>query len=103
MLKTHSDSSDTYINVNSNSSVKVLKFHGDPVVMATYIFGLSVLQDVIVYVKTRVKQVVCADDLSGAGKITDLKEWWNFVNDNGLTIGYTPNATRSVIIVARTL
>ncbi|KAG0710229.1 hypothetical protein GWK47_023244 [Chionoecetes opilio] len=72
---------------------------GDPVAMAMYALGLSVLKDVISYEKTHVKQVAYADDLSGAGKITDLKEWWNLVNDNGPIIGYTPKATKSVLIV----
>ncbi|KAG0712875.1 hypothetical protein GWK47_017444 [Chionoecetes opilio] len=49
--------------------------------------------------KTQVKQVAYADDLTGAGKITDLKKWWALVKENGLTIGYTPNATKSILIV----
>ncbi|KAG0718946.1 hypothetical protein GWK47_051511 [Chionoecetes opilio] len=72
---------------------------GDPVAMAMYALGLSVLQDGISYEKTHVKQVAYADALSGAGKITDLKAWWTLVNDNGPIIGYTPNATKSVLIV----
>ncbi|KAG0712434.1 hypothetical protein GWK47_018463 [Chionoecetes opilio] len=72
---------------------------GDPVAMAMYALGLSVLQDVISYENTHVKQVAYADDLTGAGKITDKKKWWTLVNDNGHIIGYTPNATKSVLIV----
>ena len=40
-----------------------------------------------------------ADDLSEAGNISDLKEWWGLVNDNDPIIGYTPNAGKSVFIV----
>lgn len=101
---TYSDPSDLYICSNSGNSVKVLKSmegttQGDPVAMAMYALGLSVLQQVISYEKTSVKQVAYADDLSGAGKITDLKKWWGLVNDNGPIIGYTPNAAKSVLIV----
>ena len=45
------------------------------VAMAMYALDLSVLQDVIAYEKTHAKQVAYADDLSGVGKTTDLKEW----------------------------
>ena len=103
---TYSDPTDLYISYNSNSSVKVKVLKSmegttqdDPVAMAMYALGLSALQDVIAYEKTCVKQVAYADDLSGAGKIADLKEWWNLVNNNGPSIGYTSNATKSVLIV----
>ena len=40
-----------------------------------------------------------AEDLSGAGKLTDIKEWWRLVNNNGLKIGYLPNAAKSILIL----
>ncbi|KAG0724864.1 hypothetical protein GWK47_039737 [Chionoecetes opilio] len=49
--------------------------------------------------KTQVKQVAYADALTGTGKIIDLRKWWTLVNDNGPIIGYTPNVTKSVLIV----
>ncbi|KAG0706012.1 hypothetical protein GWK47_002703 [Chionoecetes opilio] len=64
-----------------------------------YALGLSVLQDEISYEKILVKQVAYTDDLTGAGKISDLKKWWTLVKKNGPTIGYTPNATKSILIV----
>ncbi|KAG0724416.1 hypothetical protein GWK47_040617 [Chionoecetes opilio] len=67
--------------------------------MAMYAIGLSVLQEEISYEKTQVKQVAYADDLTGAGKISELKKWWALVEKNGPTIGYTPNATKSILIV----
>lgn len=99
---TYSVPSDMY--VNSSDKVTVVKSmegttQGDPVAMAMYALGLSVLQDIIAFEKTSVKQVAYADDLSGAGKLTHLKEWWQLVNDNGHIIGYTPNAAKSVLIV----
>ena len=57
------------------------------------------LQDKICYENTKVKQVAYADDLAGAGKITDLKKWWNSVTKHGPKIGYIPNAAKSVLIV----
>ena len=72
---------------------------GDPIAMSMYALGLSVLQDEISYEKTNVKQVAYADDLSGAGKVNDLKKWWDTVYEHGPTIGYIPNAAKSVLIV----
>lgn len=45
------------------------------------------------------KQVTYADDLSGVGKISNLKEWRGLVNDNGPFIWYKPSAAKSVLIV----
>lgn len=101
---TYKEPSDMYIVSDSKNRVKVLQSkegttQGDPVAMAMYAIGLSVLQDEISYENTNVKQVAYADDLSGAGKITDLREWWKLINEKGPVIGYTPNATKSVLIV----
>ena len=100
----YNEPSNLYIHNSGSSGVKVIKSmegttQGDPVAMAMYALGLSVLQSVISYESTNVKQVAYADDLSGAGKLSDLKEWWGLVKDNGPTIGYTPNAAKSVLIV----
>ena len=101
---TYKEPSDLYIVDNSRNRATVLQSmegttQGDPVAMAMYAIGLSVLQDEISYERTQVKQVAYADDLSGAGKISDLMKWWNLVNDKGPIIGYTPNAKKSVLIV----
>ncbi|MEJ1872765.1 hypothetical protein, partial [Escherichia coli] len=40
-----------------------------------------------------------ADDLTGAGKTTDLRKWWDLVTEHGPKIGYSPNAAKSVLIV----
>ncbi|KAG0712624.1 hypothetical protein GWK47_018062 [Chionoecetes opilio] len=68
--------------------------------MAMYAIGLSVLQEEISYEKTQVKQVAYADDLTGAGKISELRKWWDLVKKNGPNIGYTTQtATKSILIV----
>ncbi|XP_076042251.1 uncharacterized protein LOC143026133 [Oratosquilla oratoria] len=72
---------------------------GDPVAMAMYALGLMHLQQKIQYEDTRVKQVAYADDLTGAGKVADLKKWWDLVLAHGPGLGYIPNAKKSVLIV----
>ena len=72
---------------------------GDPVAMAIYGIGLLKLQQKIKFCDTGVKQVAYADDLTGAGKITDIRSWWDCVIDKGSKFGYIPNASKSVLIV----
>lgn len=40
-----------------------------------------------------------ADDLSGAGKIADIRSWWGMVEENDLKLGYCPNVNKSVLTV----
>ena len=72
---------------------------GDPIAMAIYALGFTVLQDKIKYENTKVKQVAFADDLSGAGEIDDLKQWWLKINQSGPALGYHPNSSKSCLIV----
>ena len=67
--------------------------------MAMYAIGMMHLQDEIGHEKTRVKQVAYADDLTGAGKISDLKTWWERISSHGPKLGYHPNASKSILLV----
>ncbi|KAG0725890.1 hypothetical protein GWK47_037716 [Chionoecetes opilio] len=101
---TYSEPSNLYVNRSGSNKARVLESRegttqGDPVAMAMYALGMSVLQEVIAFEKTKVKQVAYADDLSGAGKLQDLSHWWGLIQANGPTIGYTPNAAKSFLIV----
>lgn len=72
---------------------------GDPVAMAMYAIGLLKLQDRISHEKTQVKHVAYADDITGAGKIEDIKKWWDEIVLYGPMQGYYPNAQKTVLIV----
>jgi len=72
---------------------------GDPIAMAIYALAISVLQQKISYKSTSVKQVGFADDLSGGGKVQDVKKWWDAVRKHGPPLGYHPNANKSCLIV----
>ena len=67
--------------------------------MSMYALGLSALQKEIKYEVTGIKHVAYADDLTGAGKIENIKEWWERIETLGPGIGYNPNARKSVLIV----
>ena len=48
--------------------------------MAAYALGLTPLLDHLQFVKRSVKHVAFADDLTGAGKLEEIKIWWNIPN-----------------------
>ena len=67
--------------------------------MAMYALGISVLQSQLSYQETNVKSAAYADDYFGAGKIQNLKQWWNTLEDIGPLYGYSPNADKTWLIV----
>ena len=72
---------------------------GDPIAMAMYGIGMSVLQSGLAYKETNAKSVAYADDYSGAGRVEDLIEWWKKLETLGPQFGYFPNAEKSCLIV----
>ncbi|XP_037787362.1 uncharacterized protein LOC119582922 [Penaeus monodon] len=87
----HTGNSDTIESAEGTTQ-------GDPVAMAMYATGLLRLQDHISHEKTQVKQVAYADDLAGAGKINDLRKWWDLIQRHEPPQGYHPNAQKSISI-----
>lgn len=101
---TYSEPAKLYIVDRQTNTCEVISSaegttQGDPVAMAMYAIGLLKLQDHIKCNTTKVKQVAYADDLTGAGKISDLRKWWDIINTRGPPQGYYPNAIKSVLIV----
>ena len=45
------------------------------------------------------QQVWYADDSSGAGKLREIKKWWEILNEKGPKFGYYPNSCKTVLIV----
>ena len=76
---------------------------GDPLAMSAYTVELIPLMDMLKehYLSSDVKNVAFADDLAGAGKIENLKAWWDEVNRIGPMNGYHPKASKSWIIVKK--
>ena len=46
-----------------------------------------------------VKHVAYADDLGGAGKLSELRAWWDKINEIGPLLGYFPKASKSWLVV----
>ena len=49
--------------------------------------------------KTKCSQAWFADDSAAAGKLENIKEWWNVLNCNGPTMGYFPNSGKTWLIL----
>ena len=72
---------------------------GDPIAMAVYALGLSVLQRKIDQQHTGAKHVAFADDIAGAGSLQAVKKFWEETKKKGPSLGYHPNASKSCLIV----
>ena len=44
-------------------------------------------------------QVWYADDATGAGKLTTLRNWWDNISTEGPKIGYYPKASKTILVV----
>ena len=94
-----SSSSSSSSDGSSSSSSSSSSSQGDPIAMAVYALGLSVLQKRIDFQATGAKHVAYADDLAGAGSLQNVKKFWEATKENGPLIGYFPNANKSCVIV----
>ena len=70
---------------------------GDPITMAAYALGLSVLQSKICQNNKGAEHIAYADDLAGAGKLQEIKNIWDEICKHGPPLGYNPNASKSCL------
>ncbi|MEL6606451.1 MAG: reverse transcriptase domain-containing protein, partial [Cyanobacteria bacterium J06614_10] len=99
---TYGSPSELFIEGDENSEVIMSEegtTQGDPIAMAMYALGLSVLQDTISVEETNVKSVSYADDLIGAGNISDLYQWWRNLEKTGKKFGYFVHEQKSCLVV----
>ena len=67
--------------------------------MAAYFLCLTPLLDHLQSVESSVKHVAFADDLTGAGKLKEIKIWGDTLITEGLKYGYYPNPAKLFLIV----
>ncbi|XP_057308561.1 uncharacterized protein LOC130646916 [Hydractinia symbiolongicarpus] len=82
---------------------------GDPIAMAVYALGITPLMSTInssfLYTShssdssNTTKQVAYPDDLTGAGKLKELRQWWDLLVLHDPSIGYYVNENKTWIIV----
>ena len=66
----------------------------DPAAMAAYALGLTPLLDHLQSLKRSVKHVAFADDLTGAGKLKEIKIRWDTLIIEGPKYGYYPKPSK---------
>ena len=71
---------------------------GDPLAMSMYAVASVPLIDELDGVAS-VSQFWYADDASALGKLDQLRRWWDGINTIGKHYGYSPNASKSVLLV----
>lgn len=73
---------------------------GDPIAMAVYAIGVVPLISSLKADNrmSGVKLEAYADDFSGAGKLAELRRWWDKLSETGPAYGYFPNSAKSWLI-----
>ena len=71
---------------------------GDNLAMSFYALGIAPMIEVLRAKVQKVKNVALADDITGAGKLTQLKIWWDLLITEGLKYGYYVNESKSWLI-----
>ena len=74
---------------------------GDPLAMPMYALATIPLIRNLKDNVSDVNQVWYADDASGAGKITRLREWWDQLNSLGPKYGYFTNACKTWLVTKK--
>ena len=72
---------------------------GDNLAMSFYALGIIPILDLLKDKIKTVKNVSLADDITGAGKLSDLKVWWEVLIEEGRKYGYFVNESKSWLIV----
>ena len=69
---------------------------GDPLAMAIYATAIRPLIDRL---QNEAIQIWYAHDAAAAGKLPDVKEWWDKLQVSGPDFGYFPNALKSIVVM----
>ena len=72
---------------------------GDPLAMYMYTIGILPL---IHQLKQNIKQVWYPDDATATGRVCDLKQWWDHLENIGPNYCYVVNTTKTWLIVKET-
>ena len=78
--------------------------HGDPVSMAIYGIGVTPLINMLIDIvvtstDSQVSVLAYADDFSAAGKLDDLRKWWDTLTIIDPKFGYYPEPTKTWLLV----
>ena len=74
-------------------------YSGRSPVNAMAMYSVSVTPLIASLQDSRVKQVWFADDATAGGTLHGLHDWWSRLQDLGSLYGYSPNASKTWLIV----
>ena len=66
---------------------------------ATRVFPSLHLNDTSNEMNERIKRLALVDDFTGAGKLQELRSWWDSIASHGPNINYYPKASTSWLTV----
>ena len=72
---------------------------GDPFSMPFYALATLPLIELLQEKHSSVRQTWLADDSSGAGKLLDLRRWWQTLSEIGKRYGYFTNSEKTTLLV----
>ena len=70
---------------------------GDPLAMPMYALDMMLLLQAAA--EAGAKQAWYADDSSGAGTVSSVREWWDTLESRGPVYGYYTNSAKSILLV----
>ena len=78
---------------------------GDVTAMGMYAVAIRPLINRLCEVidQSKCKQVWYADDSASAGKITEMKKWWDELGRSGPKYGYNPKPSKTILILKESL
>ena len=92
--------------VNDNSKIETIlseegSTQGDVTAMAMYAIGTRPLIDILHETTdpSTCQQVWYADDSSAGGKMSEIKKWWDILNEAGPKFGYFPKPSKTILIL----
>ena len=96
LTNTYRTQSNLFVNGTSILSQEGTT-QGDPLAMAMYAIGTLPLIDKLENPVS--DQIWYADDSASSGSISDIKRWWDLLNQWGPKFGYFPNSSKTRLLV----
>ena len=72
---------------------------GDPLSMPFYALATLPLIQALQQDQPLVRQTWLADDSAAAGRLTDLRKWWDKIREVGEVYGYWTNSSKTILLV----
>ncbi|XP_064384670.1 uncharacterized protein LOC135333619 [Halichondria panicea] len=98
LINTYREPTDLYVDGDRLLSQEGTT-QGDPLAMPMY--ALASIPLITKLSNTNITQIWYADDAAAAGKISDLREWWDTLTREGPAFGYYPNPLKTWLVTKK--